>query len=127
MTPLRKSSWLSDHITAWRTFALSNGLCSTLSRNVYWLPSGLSVTSLTPALRHDERHVHRRLAEGREHEARRLAEDDAEGLRIDDGQVLHEGEQLLAHRVLLGPAFERGHAILGRHRLAVVPEQTVTE
>ena len=49
ITALRKSSWLKAYHTAWRTLALSNGLCRTLRRNVYWLPRGFRVTSLTLA------------------------------------------------------------------------------
>src|SRR5438093_9038862 len=42
------------------------------------------------ALGHHERHVGGRLAEGAEHETGRLVEHDLEGLRVDDGQLLHE-------------------------------------
>jgi hypothetical protein len=38
-----------------------------------------------------------------------------------------EGHELLAHRIARAPALDRGDAVLGRHRLAVVPFEAVAQ
>ena len=42
-------------------------------------------------------------------------------------EIGHHAHQLLAHRILGAPALDRGDAVLGRHRLAVVPFQAVAQ
>ena len=73
------------------------------------------------ALGHHEWHVRRRLAERGQNEAGRLLQLHREGLRVDRGQLGDEAHQLLAHAVLRTPTLDRGYAIFGGDRLAVVP------
>ncbi len=78
-------------------------------------------------LGHDEGHVRRRLAERLDHEAAGLAQEDAERVGRGRIHVLHEREQLLAHRVALAPARQRGDHVLTRHRLAVVEFEALAQ
>ena len=78
-------------------------------------------------LRHHERHVRRRLAERLQHQAVRLLHLHLEGLGVDDLEALDRAHHLLAHRIAGGPALDRGDAILGGDRLAVVPFEAVAQ
>ena len=67
------------------------------------------------------------LAQRRQHQPGRLLEPDLEGLRVLGLDGGDEGHELLADGVAGGPALDRGDAVLGRHRLAVVPFQAVAQ
>ncbi len=78
-------------------------------------------------LRHHERNLRRRLAERVEHQAVGLLQNHLEGLGVDFLEFLHEVHELLAHRVAGAPALDGSDAVLGRHRLAVVPLEAVAQ
>src|SRR5262249_48417230 len=69
---------------------------------------------------HDERRAGRRLAERVEHEAEGLLQLDDEALAVDRGHLAERGEEQASDGIFGAPALERGHAIFGGHRLAVV-------
>ena len=79
------------------------------------------------ALGHHERHVGAGLAQRVEHEPVRLLQHHPDRLVVGRRQLGDIGHQLLAHRVLGAPALERGDAVGGRHRRAVVPGEPVTQ
>ena len=56
-----------------------------------------------------------------------LRHDEAQAARVYRLDALGELEQLLAHGVDGGPAPDRGHAVLGRHGLAVMPGQAFAQ
>ena len=56
-----------------------------------------------------------------------LVELDAEARVVHHGHGLHRAHHDLAEAVLDGPALDRGDAVLGRHRLVVVPFQAVAQ
>ena len=87
----------------------------------------LSWRRLGDPLGHHEGDVRGGLAEGLQHQPRGLLEDDLEGFRAGDLEVLHEAHHLLAHGVLRPPALDRRHAILGGDGLAVMPHQPVAQ
>ena len=82
---------------------------------------------LGDALRHHEGDVRRRLAEPEGEQAGRRLELDREGLRVVRRHRIDKAHQLLAERVARAPALDRGDAVLGRHRRAVVPDQAVAQ
>ncbi len=62
-----------------------------------------------------------------EHEAVRLAQDEAERLVVDGFEFLGEAEQTLADAVACAPASERGDHVLGGDRTAVVELEAVAQ
>ena len=78
-------------------------------------------------LGHHEGHVGRGLAQRLEHQAERLLEHDREGLVVERLDLADRGHQLLAERVARRPALDRGDAVLGGDRLAVVPFEAVAQ
>ncbi len=76
---------------------------------------------------HDEGHVARRLAERFQHEAEGLGQLEREGLLVLSGELAGVGGQQLAQGIALGPPLDRLDRVLGDHRLAVVPLETVAQ
>ena len=68
-----------------------------------------------------------RLAQHVEQERERLLEDEFEGLGVDGIERGHVGQQHLAQRIAPRPSLQRGHAIGGRHRRAVVPLEAIAQ
>ena len=79
------------------------------------------------ALGHHEGHDAGRLGERVEHQAVGLLQFQADGLRIGRGEVLDVAEELYAHHVAAAPAAERGDAVLGGDRRAVVPGEPLAQ
>ena len=82
---------------------------------------------LGDALRHHEGHVGAGLGERLEHEPVGLLERHADGLCVRRLEAGDEGHELLPHGVAGPPALDRGDAVLGRDRLAVVPCEPVAQ
>ena len=77
---------------------------------------------------HHEGHVRRRLAERLQHQAVRLLQLQREGLGVRRPSMSPtRAHQLLAHRILGAPALDRGDAVLGGDRLAVMPFEAVAQ
>ena len=79
------------------------------------------------ALRHHEGHVGAGLGERLEHEPVGLLERHPDGLFVRRLEAGDEGQELLPHGVAGPPALERGDAVLGRDRLAVMPCEPVPQ
>ena len=78
-------------------------------------------------LRHHERHVARQLAERVEDQRERGFQLYCKRLVVDRPHLGDRLHQLLAKRVPLAPAFERGDAIGGPYGLAIMPFQAVAQ
>ena len=79
------------------------------------------------ALGHDEGHQRRRLAERLQHQPVGFLQGEREGPGIDRLHLLREVHQLLAHGIARRPPLDRGDAVLGGDRLAVVEFQAVAQ
>src|SRR3984893_6424428 len=82
---------------------------------------------LRKPLRHHERHIAGELAERIEDQRERGFQLEREGFVVDGLNLPDDLHQLLAERVPLAPAFERGDAIGGADRLSVVPFQALAQ
>src|SRR5207237_10589112 len=78
-------------------------------------------------LRHHERHIARQLAERAEEERKRRLQRDRKALVAIGGHRANRLHHFLSELVALCPALDRGDAIGGAYRLAVLPFQNVAE
>ena len=79
------------------------------------------------ALGHHQRRRAARLGQRIDHQAIGLLQHDLERLVVHGLEAGDEAQQFYAQRVARAPAFQRGDAVLRRHRLAVVPFEAVAE
>jgi hypothetical protein len=86
------------------------------------LPAGLG---LRHALRHHERNDPRGFAESGQDQSARLFQLQCEGLGVDDLETVEETRE--DRDVFGAPTLQRGDAVLGRHRLSIVPQQPVAQ
>jgi hypothetical protein len=84
----------------------------------------LERVGLGDPLGHHERHVRRQLTERIEHQRERRFELDGKAVVAVGGDRVDRFQHLLAERVALGPALDRGGAIGGAHLRAVMPFET---
>ena len=87
----------------------------------------LERVGLGEPLGHHERHVARQFAERVEHQRKRRLERDGEAFLVVRGNRGRRVRQLLAERVALAPALDRGDAIGRPHRLPVMPFEAVAQ